>query len=100
MSLLHNQAAGGGVSGKAFFRIKAVPETTGLTRPDPAQLHTYADCAHQLSKIPTDVIWKGKGSGFSRPTDNDLVCKIKRALKECIKALNTDELHSTMSQNT
>lgn len=40
------------MSGKAFFRIKAVPETTGLTRPDPAQLHTYADCAHPSAKFP------------------------------------------------
>lgn len=55
----------GGVSGKAFFRIKAVPETTALTGPDPAQLHTYTDGMHQLGEIPTNIIWRGKGSGFS-----------------------------------
>lgn len=59
------RGGGGGVSGKAFFRIKAVPETTAPTGPDPAQLHTYTDGMHQLGEIPTNIIWRGKGSGFS-----------------------------------
>lgn len=77
-----------GMSGKASFCIKAIPETTSLTGPDPAQ----------LSKIPTDTNWKAEGSSFSRPTDND-VCKIKRSFKEDVKALNPDELPNIMFQN-
>lgn len=45
-------------------------------------------------RIPPGAVCREKGSGFSHSTDNDLLCNIKRALKEHIKALNTDELHT------
>lgn len=39
----------GGVSGKGFFCFKAVPETTAVTGPDPAQSHTYTSGVQQNS---------------------------------------------------
>lgn len=78
-----------GVSGKAFFfYIKGVPDTSALTWPDPAQLHTYSEGACTSSEnshwCGNDVC-REKGSGFSHPTDNDLLWKIKGLWKNTLR---------------
>lgn len=88
VSLLHNQAAREqrwACLEKPLFASK--PCLKPLLSPGQI-LHSYSNGMQQLSKIPTDIIWKGEGSSFSRPTDND-VCK----------ALNPDELPSITVQN-